>query len=84
MNAYIYALASPDSDLDSEIFNIDRIKGVFDLFSPTIRFEHSSNVVHQNYMTRKVATVNKISTTIAAIKKEPTFKNEIKKNEVTK
>ena len=86
MNAYIYALARPDSDLDSELFNLDRIKA-FDIFSPTIRFEHASNVVHQNYLTRNVATNLKQAPTAPianAVKKEPTFKNEIKKNEVVK
>jgi hypothetical protein len=43
LNAYIYAIAEEGADVDTELFNLERIrrKDGFDVFTPTISFEHS-------------------------------------------
>lgn len=90
LNAYIYALAEESADIDGELFNIERLqKPNFDLFAPTLSFEHDSALTHQNYTTRKSVLDKKpamiassAATTVA--KKEPVIKSEIKKNEPVK
>ena len=53
LNAYIYAVAEEGADIDSELFNLERIsKQSFDLFSPPLSFEHNPDLQHQNYLTR--------------------------------
>jgi hypothetical protein len=55
LNAYIFAVAEDGADVDTELFNLERInrKDGFEVFTPTISFEHSSDLFHQNYLTRK-------------------------------
>lgn len=55
LNAYIYAIAEESADVDFELYNIERMSRPFDLFSPTLTFDHHNDVKHQNFMTRKSA-----------------------------
>jgi hypothetical protein len=43
LNAYIYAVAEETADVDTELFNLDRIrcKDGFEIFTPTLSFEHN-------------------------------------------
>lgn len=45
-NAYIYAVADDQADLDGEIFSTERLRKVSDLMSPALQFEHSQAIVH--------------------------------------
>ena len=89
-NAYIYAVADESADLDSELFNLDRVRQQsYDLFTPTIKFEHCHEVTHQNYLTRKSCIAKPVQPKQAPViplpvKKEPLIKSEIKKNEIVK
>lgn len=84
-NAYIYAVAA--DDIDHELFNLERLtQQSFDLFSPTIKFEHCSDLSHQNHLTRKSTQIQPKQPPPVAVaaKKEPAIKQEIKKNEPVK
>lgn len=46
LNAFIFAVAADSADLDAEMFSSDRLRGSFDLFSPTLTFNHCPDVHH--------------------------------------
>ena len=84
-NAYIYAVAA--DDIDAELFNLERLtQQQFDINSPTIKFEHCSDLTHQNHLTRKSTQIQPKQPPPVAVaaKKEPAIKQEIKKNEPVK
>ena len=71
LNAYIYAIAEEGADIDSELFNLERIKRKdgFDVFTPAFSFEHNSALFHQNYLTRKqgLAVAPKVAPPVPAM-----------------
>lgn len=83
-NAYVYGVST--DDIDAELFNPERItQKSFEIFSPTIKFEHCSELSHQNHLTRKSTSIKPKQAPIAvSAKKEPAIKQEIKKNDTVK
>jgi hypothetical protein len=47
LNAYIYAVAEEGADVDRELFNLERLRKLdFDIFCPSISFEHNPSLTH--------------------------------------
>lgn len=84
LNAYIYAVFDESFDLDSELFNVQRLEKSFDTenSSSKIVFDHSDKIVHQNATNRrKTITATNVGNKPATTINKPANSHVIQQNQ---